>query len=1047
MKKVLFVFSLLVTCAISISSAVTTQDLETVWRDFRSNHPFGLQTVGVKHEGGECVFVISEPNENVSLEDLSSLFKRYNGIVEVKHALFGYDGWLGDAVGSIRFEDSMKEEDFRNELFRLLYGTDYKSYYLDLDHPVPHTYFAPYKFRLNHSISVADLESWFITQGEKFGELSENEVVRADKSVKNLMANSIPQTNQLYYSKEPGFVAWVVDPQKITNSDLVFKQNARRFALDTDLIIGAFGKVGKNVVIIARERQIPVEILPPLRIETLVLLATTNNESLAQSYERYHIFASKLKTGEDVAPIYLSDELWHSEYGNLLNVTDQMLKSWSENGRIDYKNFNHPKPIDWTFNRGAIKDLKGDELTYNWNTAGAGYVIRGDDYDVIAVNRTGSLPVSYIPGGMEGHVEEKVYEAEEKAYDFFSGLNSPELARVVQYATFYQIFNYFKNGTRQEMGKSAISSNVTPDYRVFDGYVEQLLRFSGKGVITKETQEYQGALSRFSKRFLSSNARKRLSELLENDPYNEFVDYLSSSRDSALMDSILVNEPTNEVIENAFLAYLEPSVDTMKAYIDSYELRFGSFPYREAAQYAVSPRDLTIKINNVQDVEGIDEYQRKVDEYNTAIRALQTEANELSSAIDAYNKKVDRGTATSDEQIRLKVRQMTLSWRSDSIDRVRASIDKEEARILAKIEKKNRITNPLKALIMNEHQQQALGALNWLLTDPTPYDEPSGSFFASQLTTHRQWMKSPSMACSTIDIGYGGHNLDAHVTPIEIARGNMAKNLKPGFGRVSFRNGKPIVYAVEKDMKCITPDFLRKVERQIITEQEIKLPDPPKGKPKEAFLGLKHEGKERGMEIKEDRTVNQSLDGLYVDSKKSLVDYFKEMAQSKDVTNTILDIEEYSAREIKVIAKTQQGNILNEQLIERSSNNIFDLTKCDFENIDIENNSDDVITVTAVEAKRTLFPNLLGKVKLYMTIVKNGASDIGKNITELLSRPAREIDNVTKLKSYIKSDIGGELLEFKASVEDLETLPIIGFNTINNINTNENNEYELVLAA
>ena len=64
---------------------------------------------------------------------------------------------------------------------------------------------------------------------------------------------------------------------------------------------------------------------------------------------------AKLPGGKDYAPILLSDELWHTEYGNILNVTDQMLKSWSENGDVEYHTFTYPKPLDWAFNDGAVQ--------------------------------------------------------------------------------------------------------------------------------------------------------------------------------------------------------------------------------------------------------------------------------------------------------------------------------------------------------------------------------------------------------------------------------------------------------------------------------------------------------------------------------------------------------------------------------------------------------------------------------------------------------------------------------------------------------------------
>ena len=388
----------------NVKAEGVTVSVDDVWKEFRANHPYGFQTVGLKHNGDEQIFVISEPSESVSYQTLQSLFSSYDGTVTIKKDSLGYDGWLADVVGCIKFKNTNQETEFKNKLFTLLYGTNYKAYYTDLDKPSRHSYFAPYKYNLNFSITAAELKQWFLDEKETFSELSKQGVT--GKTIASLLSSGEKNPNKLFYSRERGFVVWLINPSGISDNE-AFRLNARIFALDTDLIIGAFGIKGKAVAIVARERQIPVDILPPLRIETLSLLATTKNESLAQSYERHNIFASKLPDNSDVAPIYLSDELWHTEYGNLLNVTDQMLKSWSENGDIDYKKFGHPKPIDWAFEKGAVRDLDANQLTYNWNTAGAGYVIEGENIDIYAVNRTGSLPVSYIPGGMEGRVEDE----------------------------------------------------------------------------------------------------------------------------------------------------------------------------------------------------------------------------------------------------------------------------------------------------------------------------------------------------------------------------------------------------------------------------------------------------------------------------------------------------------------------------------------------------------------------------------------------------------------------------------------------------------------
>lgn len=419
----------------AIEKSKAYADMENLWKEFREKNPYNFQIVGIKqYDDNSYTMILSEPSEMVSVEDLEKFFKKYNCRLDTfKHSM-GYDGWLKDAV--VCFNDIKKNKlpDLTSNLFNLLYGTDYKSELMDLDLIPEHTAFSTQN--LNYQVSAEELHSWFIDKEESMINVSDT----TQETSLEVALNDYTNESDLYYSKEPGFVVWVINRSSSIDKEQ-FRVKARMFALDSDLILGAISNSGR-VAIIARERSIPIYELPPMRQETLLMLASTEKEELSQSYERDNLFAGKLSGGKDYAPILLSDELWHTEYGNILNVTDQMLKSWSENGEIEYEGFNYPKPIDWAFDNGVKKDLGVNELTYNWNTSGAGYIIDEEDgYKVYAVNRTGSLPVSYIPGKTDEITEnDPIYIAEEKAYNFYSELSSPELVKVVQYASMYQIF-------------------------------------------------------------------------------------------------------------------------------------------------------------------------------------------------------------------------------------------------------------------------------------------------------------------------------------------------------------------------------------------------------------------------------------------------------------------------------------------------------------------------------------------------------------------------------------------------------------------------------
>lgn len=240
----------------------------------------------------------------------------------------------------------------------------------------------------------------------------------------------------VFISSKPGLVLWSFGKNSPLDTHQV---DAREFALDSDLILGAIS-TSDQVAVLARERTTPVAALPPLRTETILQLADAHEDELSQSYERTNPFAGRYDESKnmDWAPIYLSPRLIDTEYGSLLNITDQLLKGWTEHNKIHYVNFSYPDPPQYPFT-GALDEMLGvKELTFNWNTKGAGYVTKAGDYEVYALNQTGSLPIDYLAGG-----NPNIQKAEDTAYLYYSSMNDPNLIRVVQYAAIYQIFHHY----------------------------------------------------------------------------------------------------------------------------------------------------------------------------------------------------------------------------------------------------------------------------------------------------------------------------------------------------------------------------------------------------------------------------------------------------------------------------------------------------------------------------------------------------------------------------------------------------------------------------
>jgi len=427
----------------AINTSMAYANMDSLWNEFSKRNPYNIQIECIRnYDDNSKIVIISEPSDFVSEEELEKFFEPYNSYVKTYKRKIGYDGWMRDFVVAFNDLDDSYYNSFTKDLSNLLYKTDYKANLVDISTMLEHTPYLDYD--LNYNITTEELKEWFIENKEAIIPLEDkqNNVTNLASILNN---NNIKDGMQLYTSATPGFVIWAIDNSNRPD-ELNYRINARKFSLDSDLILGAISK-NNNVAIIARERCIPTTQLPPMRSETLCLLSYTTDDELSQSYERNNIFAGKQTdsdSGKDYAPILLSDALWHTEYGNILNVTDQMLKSWSENGMIDYIDFNYPKPVFWGFNKGAMRDLGVSQLTYNWNTEGVGYIVEDSDYSVYALNRTGSLPVSYIPGDTTQTVEQDpVYQAEQNAYNFFSSLSNPELVKVVQYAAMYQIFQNF----------------------------------------------------------------------------------------------------------------------------------------------------------------------------------------------------------------------------------------------------------------------------------------------------------------------------------------------------------------------------------------------------------------------------------------------------------------------------------------------------------------------------------------------------------------------------------------------------------------------------
>ena len=379
--------------------------MEETWREFLEIHPFGFQTVALKHYGDTCVFVMSEPSEMVSREELGRLFSDFEGhLIACRHP-FGADGALYDAAGCVRL-DSIQFPAFEKRLFTLLYGTDYKPYYTDLDDPSPHIYYSEQKLNYNVFFLNGISRELFCFPDCKY------------KALEFIDSLNTGNSNDLFYSNKRGFVAWRISPNAASLTDTLFLRNARKFCLDTDVIV-QLHPCRDGIVIVGRERELPVTILPPLRAETICQILSidkpigvTIDSYRGECYEDSTLF---------VTPIKGSSVLQNSELGNLMILCDMMLKSWSENGTAwDCFTEEYPMPDRYPFANGVAKVI-GDSIKYYW------------DFGPFPGNNTGS-PMLYYSSTPKDSITET---AKTIADEYFAGLANTDLARL---AAYHQIF-------------------------------------------------------------------------------------------------------------------------------------------------------------------------------------------------------------------------------------------------------------------------------------------------------------------------------------------------------------------------------------------------------------------------------------------------------------------------------------------------------------------------------------------------------------------------------------------------------------------------------
>ncbi len=412
---------------VDIDQCMAAGMADSIYKDFRKQYRFHYQTVGMaSFADSSRMILLSDIPPHFEMDSITPIFAEFTHKTEQRKHPIGYDGYVTDVL--ILLGNATQENCDRliRRLNRELFFSEYKPTVMKLPAEEKRRYFA--KENIDYQITLEEFKTWFMEEGEGFIHLDDTNTVL---TISDIFAK---KARGVFFSQQPGFVAWAV----AKNEDIAAQVgDIRQFTLDADLILGALAD-SSTLVIIGRERQSPLYELPPLQIETILLLASTTEKELSQSLDINDLMAGKMNNGRDWCPTYLSRELENTEFGDLMTITDVLLKDWSEHGTIQEGYYRYPEPGYYPFDKPLFKKLGLNELVYNWNTAGAMYAIDREGYTIYTLGRTGSLPVSYF--NSQERSQSIGYRYESQAYHYFATLGNTDLARVVQYTALYQLF-------------------------------------------------------------------------------------------------------------------------------------------------------------------------------------------------------------------------------------------------------------------------------------------------------------------------------------------------------------------------------------------------------------------------------------------------------------------------------------------------------------------------------------------------------------------------------------------------------------------------------
>lgn len=690
-----------------------------VWSQFRRERPFPIQTLAVGKADNGAVLIVTEPTRGtVELEAAIADIFGPAARTERQRWMIGVDGWLGDLVVALPADvspanpgDPLSDTVFRDRMAALaveLWGTSFGLYVENAAAPWKDAARSAPRLELN----AGELESWVQGDDVRWRDPSGVEALTyAELSNRGEAGTFVSETGEL--------AIFVIEGSAIESGSLKGRHaDFRRFAVLTDAVLGAiWNEASGDMALVGRARQTSLTAVPPLRFETLEVLAAQRSESLAQSYERTLPFAGKLfhgvNSGRDWAPIYLSHDLIDTEYGALLNITDQMLKSWSSAGEVQYVYFDYPlrpKAGQFVFGGRTISSILNEEtngastsVLFNWNTAGGAAIVSNAGWSSLTATRSGALPVTYgaelTPGKME--MGELTRRFEDQAYQYYAELGDPNLARVVSYATIYQALRANPKASRTAEDPTA---PLTPSGRD--------LKKRAEAGIALLAGEVSTVLDRVQRREIPAEAARRMVE----------DDTTDLRRTTAVEDRAALEEMLDLMVEDAEAA-IEEAVQFAAADLARFKA--------EHRGYEDNFRIASLLVDRGQ----LSQLMGDIDKRNASINA----------EIDIHNAQLFTSQSAADAS-------------AAAIERKQAALDRDADSVTAVAEGIDTLQSQLSDIF------DIMGDM----------DAVRARFLKAHSTASRSWIRTPSIVLSWSEADQfwvGGHNLDARTLRIEEAPG------------------------------------------------------------------------------------------------------------------------------------------------------------------------------------------------------------------------------------------------------------------------------------